>query len=360
MDGQAIDPWHLAAVLEGLRLRMDHALRIIDRGMILDAARHALHLHAWLTSPDFDQEGDIQRAEAALATFSKVTPLLAAALGAHAWLDGGGERPPLRAALIRHWRRHRLLRAPVPLTGAAALRPDTSWKVESWVPVFLTALADEAEDGLQLLADMERIWFAARQAVSGGRSDSRAGPAIDLMAATPLVSATSLASGLGMAVKNATALLDRFCREGIAIEVTHRSKRRLYGLAGLAPLRDGVAAPRRPEPGRGRGRPPLHRAEPPPLPPAPLVPARPLTPLERRAIDYSDLTDAMAFADERIREARRTLAVLLSAPQPVSDDLASDGGSPAAVPSAHDGEPDNQANFSCCPNAGLSRGRSAG
>ena len=51
----------------------------------------------------------------------------------------------------------------------------------------------------------------------------------------------------------------------------------------------------------------------------------------------------MAFADERIREARRSLAVLLSVPQPVSDDLASDGGSPAAVPSAHDGETDNQA-----------------
>ena len=343
VDGQAIDPWHLAAMLEGLRLRMDHALRIIDRGMILEAARHALRLHAWLTSPDFDQEGDIQRAEAALATFSRVTPLLAAALGVHAWLDGGGERPPLRAALIRHWRRHRLLRDPVPLTGAAALRPDTPWNIESWVPVFLTALADEAEDGLQLLADMERVWFAARRAVAGGRSNSRAGPAIDLMAATPLVSATSLASGLGMAVKNATALLDRFCREGIAIEVTHRSKRRLYGLAGLAPLRDGVAAPRRPEPGRGRGRPPLHRAEPSPPPPAPLAPARPLTPLERRTLDYTDLENAMALADERIREARRTLAVLLSAPQPVSDDPASDGGSPAAVPSAHDGETDNEA-----------------
>ena len=34
VDGQAIDPWHLAAVLEGRRLRMDHALRIIDRGVI--------------------------------------------------------------------------------------------------------------------------------------------------------------------------------------------------------------------------------------------------------------------------------------------------------------------------------------
>jgi hypothetical protein len=42
VDGQLIDPWHLAAVLEGLRLRMDHAMRIIDRGVIFDAARHAL------------------------------------------------------------------------------------------------------------------------------------------------------------------------------------------------------------------------------------------------------------------------------------------------------------------------------
>jgi hypothetical protein len=31
-DGQRIDPWHLAALLDGLRLRMDGALRIIDRG----------------------------------------------------------------------------------------------------------------------------------------------------------------------------------------------------------------------------------------------------------------------------------------------------------------------------------------
>lgn len=45
VDGHAIDPWHLAAVLEGLRVRMDGALRIIDRGAILAAAEHALALH---------------------------------------------------------------------------------------------------------------------------------------------------------------------------------------------------------------------------------------------------------------------------------------------------------------------------
>jgi hypothetical protein len=80
------------------------------------------------------------------------------------------------------------------------------------------------------------------------------GAAIDVLAAAPLVSATSLGKSLGMATQNATALLDRFCADGIALEVTHRSKRRLYGLTALAPLRDGVAPLRRPEPGRGRGR----------------------------------------------------------------------------------------------------------
>ena len=59
VDGQIIDPWHLAAVLEGLRLRMDHALRIIDRGVIFEAARHALSLHQWLTAPDAGQEAAV-------------------------------------------------------------------------------------------------------------------------------------------------------------------------------------------------------------------------------------------------------------------------------------------------------------
>ena len=88
-----IDPWHLAAVLEGFRLRMDGALRIIDRGAILAAARHALDLHQWLVAPDFDQEGAVQQAETGLAAAaaSGATPLLAAATGLHAWLGGDGQ-----------------------------------------------------------------------------------------------------------------------------------------------------------------------------------------------------------------------------------------------------------------------------
>ena len=264
VDGQLIDPWHLAAVLEGFRLRMDGALRIIDRGAILAAARHALDLHQWLVAPDFDQEGAVQRAAQVLAAAATgATPLLAAATGLHAWLGGdghgdgdgsrhggGGARPPIRAALVRFWGMQHLLRAPVPLTGARALRPDTPWQRDVWVPAFLAALADEAADALDLLVTMDRTWRAARRAVSGRRRHSRAAAAVDLLAAAPLVSATSLAAGLGMAVKNATLLLDDFCAAGLAIEVTHRAKRRLFGLTGLAPLRDVVRPPYRPGPNR--------------------------------------------------------------------------------------------------------------
>jgi hypothetical protein len=54
VDSHGIDPWHLAAVLEGLRQQIDHALRIVDRGQIFEAARSALTLHQWIVGPDFD------------------------------------------------------------------------------------------------------------------------------------------------------------------------------------------------------------------------------------------------------------------------------------------------------------------
>jgi hypothetical protein len=47
---------------------------------------------------------------------------------------------------------------------------------------------------------------------------------------------------------------DDFCAAGIAVEVTHRSKRSLFGLAGLTPLHDAV---------RPRGRPPQTGGAPP-------------------------------------------------------------------------------------------------
>lgn len=311
-DGLAIDPWHLAALLEGLRLRMDSALRIIDRGAIFEAARHALQLHQWLAAPDFDQEGEVQRAEAVLAVeAATATPLLAAASGFHAWIDAGGARAPMRAALIRFWMRQRLLRAPVPLTGTAALRPEAPWEPATWAPVFLDAVAGEAEDALLLLAGLEHAWRAARSSLAGRRRNSRAAIAVDILAAAPLVSASTLAAGLGMAVNNAAFLLESFCAGGIAVEVTHRSKRRLFGLAGLAPLRNGVAPPKRSQPGRGRGRPPI-------LPdddavaPLPALPEPSLTWRERRDFDYGEIETGLAQLEQAIRQTRYSLDTIVN------------------------------------------------
>jgi hypothetical protein len=297
-DGMAIDPWHLAATLEGLRFRMDHALRVIDRGVIFEAARHALDQYQWLVTPDFDQEVAVQAAEKMLAAQSG-TALLAAAAGLRQWIEDGGGRPPVRAALVRFWGKQRALRLPLPLTGARALQADAAWDAAVWVPALLAALADEADDTLDLLVTLERAWFAARRLVAGRRRHSRAALAIDILAASPLVSASSLAAGLGMAVKNAAALLDDFRRAGIAVEVTHRSKRRLFGLVGLAPLWDVVRAPDRPDPNRGRGRPPLERSDD-GTDSLPIRPPAPLTPLDRRQLEYSDLEHWMAQMDQTI------------------------------------------------------------
>jgi|ERR1700722_11955202 hypothetical protein len=146
--------------------------------------------------------------------------MLAAAAGLRQWIEHVGARPPPRSALVRFWVRQRVLRLPFPLTGARALQADVAWQDTAWLVVLLSALADETADALDLLFVLERAWFAARHAVAGRRRHSRAVLAVDILAAAPLVSATSLAAGLGMAVKNAAGLLEDFWRAGIAVEVT--------------------------------------------------------------------------------------------------------------------------------------------
>lgn len=118
---------HLPVTVEGLRLCLDRSLHIIDRGRILEAARAAVDLHQWIAEPDFDQEGDVQRAEALLAAQpATLPPLSAAAQGFRAWIENGEHRAPVRAGLTRFWTRRQLLRQPIPPTGAAAQRAEQS------------------------------------------------------------------------------------------------------------------------------------------------------------------------------------------------------------------------------------------
>ena len=307
VDGHGIDSWHLAAVLEGLRLRMDHALRIVDRGQIFEAARSTLTLHQWIVEPDFDQEGEVQEAERHLAG---AAGLVGVGEALWSWLDSGRTRPPVRSALVRFWTKNRLLRAPVPLTGPDALGAEAPEGRADWMVAFLDALASEATDYMEMLRSLEHGWRAARGNVGGRRRTSRATIAVDVLAATPLISATTLAGSIGMSIKCATGLLDEFVAAEFAVEVKHRSARRLFGLSGMAPVREATAAPRRPLPGRGRGR-PRHEA---PLEEEPALTIRlpPITRLERPSIDYGALEEAMAHCDAVIRATRSRLQSLHS------------------------------------------------
>jgi len=328
-DGMLIDPWHLAAIIEGVRFRLDRGVEIIDRGAIFAAARHALELWRWFARPDDAQAEAIRSAEAALPTGEPASPLLGAALAVRAWLDRGGERPALRAALARYWQRRGLLPLVCPLlTGTMALRSETPWQVEPWTAQFLAALAEEAEAGGELLRLLEREWFSARSVIRGRRRDSRAAAAVDIMAAAPVVSATTLAQSLGIAVKNAAALLDGFVARGVAIEVTHRAKRRLFGLKHLAPLREEVAPPRRPVPGRRRGRPPRGASARVDTaqyseardPASPLTVGPALTPLDWEEFDFTDLDRWMREADQAIRRTKAALDRLAPRPEPLGPD----------------------------------------
>ena len=198
------------------------------------------------------------------------------------------------------------------LTGVQALAAETPWAREAWIGHFLAALAQEAADGLALLGMIERHWFAARTAVAGRRRDSRAAAAIDILAAAPLVSATTLGRALGMATNNASRLLDGFVVLGIATEVTRRSKRRLYGLKHLAPLRESSALPRHPMPGRRPGRPSTaslvdHVAEGARGALPALVPSPPLPPLERHKFDFADIDRLFDLTDQAVRRVQRLL-----------------------------------------------------
>jgi hypothetical protein len=322
VDGQAIDPWHLAALIEGVRLRLDHMPALIDRGILFAAAQHAFGLYRWFAMPDPAQREAIQQATDHLQSVGGAhSALLGAALAVHAWLDAGGARPPIRAALALYWQRRGVTALHCPLlTGAAALGAEIPWARHEWIGHFLAALAEEAADGLALLALLERHWFAARTAIAGRRRDSRAAAAIDILAAAPLVSATTLGQALDMATNNATRLLDGFVVRGVASELTHRSKRRLYGLKHLAPLREVVAPPRRPVPGRRAGRPGaaslvddanggVAQIA------APLSPSPPLPPLERRKFEFGEIDRWLDLTDQAIRRVERVLADQALAPK---------------------------------------------
>jgi hypothetical protein len=120
--------------------------QVYDRNTILDAARDALGLHQWLSRPDENQEREIGRAEQFLSKLVSPSALVSAASRFHEWLDVGGARAPMRAALIRYWVKHKRFRIPVPVTGPKALSSEAPKGEAEWLCTFLHAVADEAKD----------------------------------------------------------------------------------------------------------------------------------------------------------------------------------------------------------------------
>ena len=101
------------------------------------------------------------------------------------------------------------------------------------------------------------------------------------------------------------ALLDEFQSTGLVVELTYRSKRRLFGLAGMARMRDfnGTIAATGVRTGR------LQLIVEPPDTVTPMESpeiAHPAT-LPRLEFDYSDIEAAMAAADQAIRDTRLSL-----------------------------------------------------
>ncbi|WP_124306722.1 Fic family protein, partial [Acetobacter pasteurianus] len=304
VDGHLIDPWRLAAELEGLRV-VPLGCDVFERGASVDAAHAAFAQYQWLVKPDETQRNAIESALGWLSEHSKASgPLLGAATAFHAWVEAGHARAPMRAALIRHWRRTDILHFPLPLVGARSFVPEAPWRPSEWLPYFLNCLNEEVAAVEDRTRALEQSWRQARSKSGGQRCTSRADKVIDLLAAYPVVSATRLSAELGLSLKAAYIYLERFLEEGLIVEVTHRAARRLFALKDLEPLREIVRPPKRPQPGRKRGRPRKSESQA-TCPPDENVDIRPIEPAPTFApINYEELERAIDHAERVIRRHR--------------------------------------------------------
>jgi hypothetical protein len=186
---------------------------------------------------------------------------------------------------------------------------------------FLDAVQREAADGRDLLLTMEREWREARLRVdhrAGARSNSRLPAAVDLLAASPLLSISALVEALGCSVEGASRMLEALVHLEVAAEVTGRTgrgARRLYGLKRLLPIRAETTAVRRRLRGGQRGRPkrvltaPFAELADNPRAAEVLPDAEPIEPARLAAVsfDFDALDRLIAAADERTRGVRRLL-----------------------------------------------------
>ena len=279
-----------------------------------------------MTAPDPDQVRLRGIALDSLRAEDRGQPVLVAAAGGMLhWLAGRGSRPAIRTAVPLYLRdRGITIHALAAVTGGDALRagPDDP---DGFTVRFLETVQREAADGRDLLLTMEREWREARLRVdhrAGARSNSRLPAAVDLLAASPLLSISALAEALGCSVEGASRMLDSLVQLEVVAEVTGRTgrgARRLYGLKRLLPIRAETTAVRRRLRGGPRGG---QRGRPKRVLTAPFAEladdsgaagvtpdAEPVEPVRLAAVsfDFDALDRLIAAADERTRGVRRLL-----------------------------------------------------
>lgn len=122
--------------------------------------------------------------------------------------------------------------------GAARLA-DEGLPVTPWLARALTALAREATLSARRLAELTRQHHAwrAHLAAAGLRGHARAPAILDLLAATPVLSATLVARHLGCTPQGAGLMLRQLADLGIVTERTSRSRFKIF-LAGDLALAD--------------------------------------------------------------------------------------------------------------------------
>ncbi|MFT9324022.1 MAG: hypothetical protein ABF537_07720 [Acetobacter sp.] len=255
VDGFLIDPWQLAASLEGLRPRI-RGQDVYERGNEVDALRYAFEQYQWLARASAFQEEQITEALSSMTLpVGRLGVLWGSALAFREWIDAGQSRAPFRGALVRLWHKQGVFGGLYPVTGAAAFRTATSWDERRWIPAWLKALEREAAGIKDMIHTLDRSWRDARAQAGDQRRNSKAPLAIDIIAAHPVISATTLAARLSVSVQAACVLLERFVEQRLVVDVTRRSARRLFALKDFEPLRESVRKMRKPLPGRKRGRP---------------------------------------------------------------------------------------------------------
>ncbi len=299
VDGFLIDPWQLAASLEGLRPHI-RGQDVYERGSEVDALRYAFEQYQWLARASASQEDRIAEvlSRAALPV-GRLGVLWGSALAFREWIEAGQARAPFRGALVRLWQKEGVFGGLYPVTGAAAFRASSSWDERRWIPAWLDALEREAAGIKDMVHTLERSWWDARAQAGDQRRNSKAALAIDIIAAHPVISATTLAARLSVSVQAACVLLERFVARGLVVDVTGRSARRLFALKDLAPFREAAGVREKPVPGRKRGRPALGEGAAPVDRDVTSV-EETFQPLPRWQPDFSELEAAMNAADSLI------------------------------------------------------------